>query len=136
MSYEMKSAHNNQSLSAQHVPATAHATARKLKLRTPALNNETQALKSVIQTEAYVEEHAKSIAAAMTKVEQKILGHLGEYVEEPYQIIESYFEGKHLDRLVRHQIESYNNFVNYQIQRTIDMFNPVKIHSDLSLIHI
>ena len=130
MSYEMKSAHNNQSLSAQHVPATAHATARKLKLRTPALNNETQALKSVIQTEAYVEEHAKSIAAAMTKVEQKILGHLGEYVEEPYQIIESYFEGKHLDRLVRHQIESYNNFVNYQIQRTIDMFNPVKIHSD------
>ena len=130
MSYEMKSAHNNQSLSAQHIPATAHATARKLKLRTPALNNETQALKSVIQTEAYVEEHAKSIAAAMTKVEQKILGHLGEYVEEPYQIIESYFEGKHLDRLVRHQIESYNNFVNYQIQRTIDMFNPVKIHSD------
>ena len=130
MSYEMKSAHNNQSLSAQHVPATAHATARKLKLRAPALNNETQALKSVIQTEAYVEEHAKSIAAAMTKVEQKILGHLGEYVEEPYQIIESYFEGKHLDRLVRHQIESYNNFVNYQIQRTIDMFNPVKIHSD------
>ena len=125
MSYEMKSAHNNQSLTAQPMP-----TARKLKLRPPALNNETHALKSVIQTEAYVEEHAKSIAAAMTKVEQSILGHLGEYVEEPYQIIESYFEGKHLDRLVRHQIESYNNFVNYQIQRTIDMFNPVKIHSD------
>ncbi len=109
---------------------SAAAPVRKLKLRTPALNNETQALKSVIQTEAYVEEHAKSIAAAMTKVEQNILGHLGEYVEEPYQIIESYFEGKHLDRLVRHQIESYNNFVNYQVQRTIDMFNPVKIHSD------
>jgi len=128
MSYEMKSASHNHTLTAQPMPTTAPA--RKLKLRTPALNNETQALKSVIQTEAYVEEHAKSIAAAMTKVEQKILGHLGEYVEEPYQIIESYFEGKHLDRLVRHQIESYNNFVNYQIQRTIDMFNPVKIHSD------
>jgi DNA-directed RNA polymerase II subunit RPB2 len=124
----MKSASHNHTLTAQPMPTTAPA--RKLKLRTPALNNETQALKSVIQTEAYVEEHAKSIAAAMTKVEQKILGHLGEYVEEPYQIIESYFEGKHLDRLVRHQIESYNNFVNYQIQRTIDMFNPVKIHSD------
>jgi len=125
----MKSASNNHTLSAKPMPSAA-APARKLKLRTPALNNETQALKSVIQTEAYVEEHAKSIAAAMTKVEQNILGHLGEYVEEPYQIIESYFEGKHLDRLVRHQIESYNNFVNYQIQRTIDMFNPVKIHSD------
>ena len=128
MSYEMKSASHNHTLTAQPMPSAAPA--RKLKLRTPALNNETQALKSVIQTEAYVEEHAKSIAAAMTKVEQSILGHLGEYVEEPYQIIESYFEGKHLDRLVRHQIESYNNFVNYQIQRTIDMFNPVKIHSD------
>jgi DNA-directed RNA polymerase II subunit RPB2 len=128
MSYEMKSASHNHTLTAQPMPTAAPA--RKLKLRTPALNNETQALKSVIQTEAYVEEHAKSIAAAMTKVEQSILGHLGEYVEEPYQIIESYFEGKHLDRLVRHQIESYNNFVNYQIQRTIDMFNPVKIHSD------
>jgi DNA-directed RNA polymerase II subunit RPB2 len=124
----MKSASHNHTLTAQPMPTAAPA--RKLKLRTPALNNETQALKSVIQTEAYVEEHAKSIAAAMTKVEQNILGHLGEYVEEPYQIIESYFEGKHLDRLVRHQIESYNNFVNYQIQRTIDMFNPVKIHSD------
>ena len=128
MSYEMKSASHNHTTTAQPMPSAAPA--RKLKLRTPALNNETQALKSVIQTEAYVEEHAKSIAAAMTKVEQSILGHLGEYVEEPYQIIESYFEGKHLDRLVRHQIESYNNFVNYQIQRTIDMFNPVKIHSD------
>jgi DNA-directed RNA polymerase beta subunit/intein/homing endonuclease len=124
----MKSASNNHTSTAKSMPSAAPA--RKLKLRTPALNNETQALKSVIQTEAYVEEHAKSIAAAMTKVEQNILGHLGEYVEEPYQIIESYFEGKHLDRLVRHQIESYNNFVNYQIQRTIDMFNPVKIHSD------
>lgn len=128
MSYEMKSASHNHTLTAQPMQSAAHA--RKLKLRRPAVNNETQALKSVIKTEAYVEEHAKSIAAAMTKVEQNILGHLGEYVEEPYQIIESYFEGKHLDRLVRHQIESYNNFVNYQIQRTIDMFNPVKIHSD------
>jgi DNA-directed RNA polymerase II subunit RPB2 len=124
----MKSASHNHTLTAQPMQSAAHA--RKLKLRRPAVNNETQALKSVIKTEAYVEEHAKSIAAAMTKVEQNILGHLGEYVEEPYQIIESYFEGKHLDRLVRHQIESYNNFVNYQIQRTIDMFNPVKIHSD------
>jgi len=62
--------------------------------------------------------------------ERNILEHLGKYVEEPYEIIESYFEGQHLDRLVRHQIESYNNFINYQIQKTIDMFNPVTIHSE------
>ena len=60
----------------------------------------------------------------------QVLSHLGNYIEEPYHIIESYFEGQHLERLVRHQIESYNHFVNYQIQRTIEMFNPVKIHSE------
>ena len=60
----------------------------------------------------------------------EVLSHLGNYIEEPYNIIESYFEGKHLDRLVRHQIESYNHFINYQAQRTIQMFNPVVIHSE------
>jgi hypothetical protein len=59
-----------------------------------------------------------------------VLSHLGNYVEEPYAVIESYFEGQHLERLVRHQLESYNNFVNYQMQRTIEMFNPITIMSD------
>ena len=34
-----------------------------------------------------------------------------QYIETPWNIIESYFKGHHLDRLVRHQLESYNNFV-------------------------
>jgi DNA-directed RNA polymerase II subunit RPB2 len=59
-----------------------------------------------------------------------VLEHLGNYLEEPYEIIESYFEGQHLTRLVRHQIESYNHFINHQIQKTIEMFNPVTIHSE------
>ena len=63
-------------------------------------------------------------------IDKTLLGHLGSYVEEPYTIIESYFEGQHLDRLVRHQIESYDNFINNQIQKTIEMFNPVKVHSE------
>jgi DNA-directed RNA polymerase II subunit RPB2 len=46
-----------------------------------------------------------------------------------WNIIKSYFAKQHLQRLVRHQIESYNDFVNYQIQKTIDMFNPVQVHS-------
>ena len=49
----------------------------------------------------------------------ELLDHLGDYTEEPFSIIESYFQGKHLECSVRHQIESYNHFVNYQIQRTI-----------------
>ena len=64
------------------------------------------------------------------KVGHEVLAHLGSYVEEPYHLIESYFRGQHLERLVRHQIESYNHFINYQIQRTIQMFNPVSIHSE------
>ena len=81
-------------------------------------------------TDELVETVSKDIANAMTDDETGILAHLGNYIEEPFQIIESYFHGQHLERLVRHQIESYNHFVNYQIQRTIQMFNPVTIHSE------
>ena len=59
-----------------------------------------------------------------------VLDHLGQYIEEPFTIIESYFKGQHLDRLVRHQIESYNHFINYQMPKTIQMFNPVTIRSE------
>jgi len=48
----------------------------------------------------------------------------------PWSIIESYFDGQHLTRCIRHQLESYNHFVNHEIQKTIDMFNPVTIHSE------
>jgi len=52
------------------------------------------------------------------------------YIEEPWAIISSYFEGEPLQRLVRHQLESYNNFVSYQISKTIDMFNNLCIKSE------
>jgi DNA-directed RNA polymerase II subunit RPB2 len=50
--------------------------------------------------------------------------------ELPWDIIKTYFEGKHLQQLVRHQLESYNNFITSEIQRTIEMFNPIHIMSD------
>jgi DNA-directed RNA polymerase beta subunit len=53
-----------------------------------------------------------------------------QYIETPWSIIEAYFRGQHLERLVRHQLESYNNFVGHQIIKTIEMFNPVHIASD------
>jgi len=52
------------------------------------------------------------------------------YIEEPWDVIGSYFKGHHLKQLVRHQVESYNDFVTFQIQKTIDMFNPVQVRSD------
>lgn len=53
-----------------------------------------------------------------------------EYSEKSWTVIESYFRDKHLQQLVRHQIESYDNFVTYQIPKTIAMFNTVCVHSE------
>jgi DNA-directed RNA polymerase II subunit RPB2 len=70
------------------------------------------------------------IKSSMNDPERNDEINLNEYLEEPWDIIGSYFDGKHLKQLVRHQVESYNDFVTYQIQKTISMFNPVNIHSD------
>ena len=59
-----------------------------------------------------------------------ILSHIPNYNSEAFNIIETYFNGQHSSRLVRHQLESYNHFMNYDMKRTIDMFNPVTIRSD------
>ena len=53
-----------------------------------------------------------------------------EYEDISWAVIKKYFEGKHLQQLIRHQIESYNNFINCQIPKTIEMFNPVNISSE------
>jgi DNA-directed RNA polymerase II subunit RPB2 len=53
--------------------------------------------------------------------------------ETPWKLIETYFKDQHLARLVRHQTESFNNFVNFQLVRTIEMFNPVRIVSEQDL---
>jgi DNA-directed RNA polymerase II subunit RPB2 len=70
------------------------------------------------------------IQEKMESLKKTILGHVGSYNEEPYTIIESYFAGQHLSRLVRHQIESYNNFIEQQLPKTIKQFNPVIVHSE------
>jgi len=90
----------------------------------------TPELKRLIKEEELLEQKINEIHEHMTSKERAIFEHIGEFVEEPYTIIESYFDGQHLERLVRHQIESYNHFINYQIQRTIQMFNPVIIRSE------
>jgi DNA-directed RNA polymerase beta subunit/intein/homing endonuclease len=59
-----------------------------------------------------------------------LLDHLTHYQEEAYTIMGSYFKGKELNRLTRHQTESMNHFTNYQMQATIDMFNPRTVSSE------
>ena len=87
-------------------------------------------IQETIDMEKQLQKQMADIESSLVNDEKKLLEHLGTYIEEPFHIIESYFEGQHLERLVRHQIESYNHFVNYQILRTIQMFNPVTIRSE------
>ena len=49
--------------------------------------------------------------------------------DDIWSIIGNYFENKHLHQLVRHQIESYNDFIQNQMKKTIEMFNPLIIKS-------
>ena len=89
-----------------------------------------EVLKMIHEEQSFIQKQISAIETAVTKEEKGVLEHLGNYEEEPFEIIESYFAGQHLERLVRHQIESYNHFVNFQVLRTIQMFNPVTIRSE------
>ena len=52
------------------------------------------------------------------------------YVEnDSWTVIESYFKRVHLQQLVKHQIDSYNDFIQTQMMKTIEMFNPLNIRS-------
>lgn len=51
------------------------------------------------------------------------------YIEEPWDIINTYFKENHFKMLVRNQLESFDDFVNLQIHKTVNMFNPVNIHA-------
>ena len=93
-------------------------------------DNMSKIIKKILNDEVEIEKLRKEVEKNTSLEGKDVLSNLGEYIEEPYQLIESYFQGQHLERLVRHQIESYNHFINYQIQRTIQMFNPVNIHSE------
>ena len=50
--------------------------------------------------------------------------------EQIWSIIELYFDKQHLKQLVKHQLESYNYFVNNQLQQTIEMFNTLRVVSE------
>ena len=110
------------------VPLPVPLPKKRLVIRQP--TEQDHLLKQVIKEEELMQKKIDEIHAQISLEEKAVLEHMGDFIEEPYHIIESYFSGQHLGRLVRHQIESYNHFVNYQIQRTIQMFNPVVIHSE------
>jgi len=131
MSYEMKSASVGGGSYIGDDDVMEKITKSVGKLSPSYSDNEiAQEIEKIIQMEKTVQSCIDENIAGLSEEETTLLDHLGSYTEEPFDIIETYFDGKHLDRLVRHQIESYNNFINYQVQRTIQMFNPVTIHSE------
>ena len=50
--------------------------------------------------------------------------------EHIWKILKSYYNPDINGKLVRHQQESYDNFVDSQLQHTIEMFNPICIRSE------
>ena len=100
----------------------------------PIKNEETKCLEEIIQREKHIEAEIKQMIADnqmnLDDENRDILSHIPNYNSEAFNIIEAYFNGQHSSRLVRHQLESYNHFMNYDMKRTIDMFNPVTIRSD------
>lgn len=122
MEYDLKSAVSSQPPFSMVVDNEPHKNTS---------SSESDNIQAIIAAENdKIDKKINDVIAAITPDEVKLLEHLGDYTEEPYNLIESYFDGKHLERLVRHQLESYNNFVNFQIQKTIQMFNPVVIRSE------
>ncbi len=83
-------------------------------------------LKNIVETE--IKEFVKTVPKDSSSDAFNISE--DRYIEAPWTIIGSYFQDKHLERLVRHQLESYNNFVGYQLPQTIEMFNEVNIKSE------
>jgi len=87
-----------------------------------------------ITMDSYMTSQIDDMTESMKKVLQdeknSILKDLDQYIEEPFKILESYFTGQSLERLVRHQLESYNDYVNIQMPRTMKMFNPVVVCSE------
>lgn len=92
-------------------------------------NGKEKEMEQIAHNQSAVAASESAAVVVTTKYDYDDDNHV-EYDEAPWKIIGSYFEGQHLKRLVRHQIESYNDFVNYQLERTIQMFNPVTIASE------
>ena len=55
------------------------------------------------------------------------------YIQDAPIITDSYYKLQPLERLVRHQLESFNYFIHFQAHQTIQMFNPLvaRIPEDL-----
>jgi DNA-directed RNA polymerase II subunit RPB2 len=129
-----KRTYNKKVVNPEVVNEVKPRTKRTKKIEEPKLNT-TEQLEEIIMGEMKAEEEIKKMVDEnMKNPDNEVLAHLGQYTEEPFKIIESYFNGNHSSCLVRHQLESYNDCIHRQIPQTIQMFNPVWIRSDKDIL--
>jgi DNA-directed RNA polymerase II subunit RPB2 len=66
-------------------------------------------------------------------IKQGIFAEYPNYIQEAPIITDAYYKIQPLERLVRHQLESFNYFIHFQAHQTIQMFNPLvaRIPEDL-----
>ena len=125
---------DDESISAGNLHLTITTVSSNTNLSSQKKIKKADALSSANSVPQEKEQNKASKPPAITKIQNSLAivpsPSLIPYIETPWTIIGSYFRNQHLKRLVRHQIESYNDFVNNQIQRTIEMFNPVLIASE------
>jgi DNA-directed RNA polymerase II subunit RPB2 len=81
---------------------------------------------------SYTQKAMASLGANNEKTMKNELNYKN-FSELAWSVINLYFKEDYLKQLVRHQIESYNYFMNYQIQETINMFNPIVIEYEEKL---
>jgi DNA-directed RNA polymerase II subunit RPB2 len=93
----------------------------KIKRKASAANKKTKASSKKIQAEGETKLVLKSAIKTQEQVDLN--------AEDRWSIVESYFKMDHLAQLVRHQRESYNDFINHQLKQTINMFNPLLVTS-------
>lgn len=67
------------------------------------------------------------------EIKQGIFADYPDFIQEAPIITDAYYKIQPLERLVRHQLESYNYFIHFQAHQTIQMFNPLvaRIPEDL-----
>ena len=99
-----------------------------------------QMVKQIIQMEkqnaAAVAEEAGAGDGADEGEKTEVGGIFSEYpnyIQDAPIITDSYYKLQPLERLVRHQLESFNYFIHFQAHQTIQMFNPLvaRIPEDL-----
>ena len=51
-----------------------------------------------------------------------------EFSQEVWRMLETYFSHNHEHQLVKHLIDSFNDFISKRIEQIMDGFNPIEVH--------